>query len=51
MFILLHSSTNQELIEKYACNQDNHYEKYDGATRPSYCLKLKYPLPFSISYV
>jgi len=23
----------------------------DGAMRPSYCLKLKYPLPFSISYV
>ena len=24
--------------------------KYDGAMHPSYCLKLKYPLPFSVSY-
>ena len=45
MFTLLHSSTNQELLKKYACNQGNHYEKYDGAARHSYHLKLKYPFP------
>jgi len=28
-----------------------HYEKYDSAMHPSYCLKFKYPLPFSVSYV
>ena len=47
MFTQLHSSTNQELFEKYICN---HYEKYDGAACPMYRLKLKYPLPFSVSY-
>jgi len=26
-------------------------KKYDGAVHPSYRLKLKYPLPFSVSYV
>jgi len=26
MFTLLHSSTNQELFEKYFCNQSSHYE-------------------------
>jgi len=31
MFTMLHSSTNQELFEKYVCNQSSHYEKYDGA--------------------
>jgi len=46
MFTLLHSSTNQELFEKYVYNQSRHYEKYDGAVYPSYHLKLKYPLPF-----
>ena len=34
MFTPLHSSTNQKLFEKYACNQSSHYEKYDGATHP-----------------
>jgi len=47
----IHSSTNQELFEKYSCNQSSHHKKYDGATCPSYRLKLKYPLPFSVSYV
>ena len=28
MFNPLHSSTNQELIEKHLCNQNSHYEKY-----------------------
>jgi len=28
MFTLLHSSMNQELFEKYVCNQSSHYEKY-----------------------
>jgi len=51
MFTLLHSSMNQELFEKYACNQGNHYEKYNGTMQPNYRLKLKYPLPFSVSYV
>jgi len=49
MFTPLHSSTNQELLEKHVCNHSSHYEKYDGTTRPSYCLKLKYLLPFSVS--
>jgi len=31
MFTPLHSSTNQELFEKYICNQSSHYENYDGA--------------------
>ena len=39
-----------ELLEKYICNQCSHYEKHNGAVCPSYCLKLKYPLPFSVSY-
>jgi len=30
MFTPLHNSMNQELFEKYACNQGNHY----GAMRP-----------------
>jgi len=51
MFTLLHISTNQELFEKYVCNQSSHYEKYDGAARPSYRLKLKYLLSFSVSCV
>ena len=51
MFTLLHSSMNQELFKKYACNQSNHYKKYNGAVRPSYRLKLKYPFPFSVSYI
>jgi len=42
---------NQKLFEKYVCNQSSHSEKYDGAAHPSYRLKLKYPLPFSVSYV
>jgi len=40
-----------ELFKKFICNHLYHYEKHDGATRPSYDLKLKYPLPFSVSYV
>jgi len=51
MFIPLYSSANQELFKKYICNQNSHYEKYDGATCPSYRLKLKYPLPFSVSSI
>ena len=48
----VHPVTQQyKLFEKHACNQGNHYERYDGAVRPSYCLKLKYPLPSSVSYV
>ena len=40
------SSTNQ-------ANQSSHYEKYDGATCPSYYLKLKlkYKLLFPVSFV
>jgi len=30
MFTPLHSSTNQELFEKYVCNQSNHYENTMG---------------------
>jgi len=51
MFTLLHINTNQELFEKYVCNQSSHYEKHNGAARPSYRLKLKYPFPFSVSFV
>ena len=28
MFNPLHSCTNRELLEKYLCNQNSHYEKY-----------------------
>ena len=35
MFTPLHSSAN---------NHSSHCEKYDGAVRPSYHLKMKYPL-------
>jgi len=47
VFTPLHSSANQELFKKYVCNQSNHYEKIntDSVARPSYHLKLKYPLP------
>ena len=48
---LLSNSANQELFKKYICNQSSHYENTDSATRPSYHLKLKYSLPFSVSYV
>ena len=48
MFTLLNSSMNQELFEKYVCNQSSCYEKYNGAMHPYYHLKLKYPLPFSV---
>ena len=51
VFTPLHSSTNQELFKKHVRNQSSHYKKYNGAMRPSYPLKLKYPLPFSVSYV
>jgi len=51
MFTLLHSSTKQELFEKYVCNQSSHNKKYDGAAHPSYPLKLKYTLPFSVSCI
>jgi len=33
MFTPLHSSKNQELFEKYVCNQSSHYEKYNGADK------------------
>jgi len=51
MFTLLHSSMDKELFEKHVCNHSSHYEKYDGGVRPTYRLKLKYPYPFSVSYV
>jgi len=51
MFNLLHSSMNQELFEKYVCNQSSHYKKYNGAAYPSYRLKLNYPLILSVCYV
>jgi len=50
MYTPLHSSTNQDLFQKYIYNQSSHYEKFDGAAYPSCRLKLKYPLPFSVSY-
>jgi len=51
MFTPLHTNTKQELFKKHVCNQSSYYENYDGAVRPGYRLKLKYPLPFSVSYV
>jgi len=45
MSTLLHSSASQELFEKYVCNHSSHHEKYNGAMRPNYHLKLRYPLP------
>jgi len=51
MFTPLHSSTNQELLKSMSVIKvAQHYEKYDGATHPGYRPKLKYPLPFSVSY-
>ena len=41
VFTPLHSSTNQELFEKYVCNQNSYYEKYDtvdGAACPMHLL-------------
>ena len=43
----LHSRTNQELYEKYLCNQSSHYEKYEkyrvpldkGVVPINHCLK------------
>jgi len=49
MFTPLHSSMNQELFKKHICNHSSHYEKYDGVAHPSYRLKLKCPLPVSVS--
>jgi len=45
------SSTNQELFEKHVCNHSSHNEKYNGAAHSGYHLKLKYPLPFHVSYI
>jgi len=50
MFTMLHSSTNQELFEKYVCNQSSHYEKYDGAV-PQLLSETEVFIPFSVSYV
>jgi len=51
MFTLLHSNTNQKLFKKYLCNQSSHYENIDSVVHPSYRPKLKYPFPYSVSYV
>jgi len=55
MFTPLHNNKNQELFEKHVCNhgynQSSYYEKYNGAVYPSYRLKLKYLLPFTVSFV
>ena len=45
-FTLLHSSTNQKLFKKYLCNQ-SYYEKCMWC---HFCLKVKYPLHFFVSY-
>ena len=37
---LLQHVTNQELFKKHVYYQSSHYEKYEGAMRPNYCLKL-----------
>jgi len=50
MFDSLQSSTNQELFKKNVCKHSSHYEKYDVAVHPIY-RQLKYPLPFSVTYV
>jgi len=50
MFTLSHSRMNQELLEKYVCNQSTHYEKCNVAMHPSYRLKLKYSFPFSVTH-
>ena len=51
MFIPLHSRMNQELLEKYVCFKVATMKSTDSAMHPSYRLKLKYPFPFSVSYV
>jgi len=48
MFTPLHSSTNQELFEKYICNQSSHYEKYDGVQLSS---ETEISISFPVSYV
>jgi len=40
MFILLHSSMNQELFEKYICSQSGHYEKYGWCCAPQLSSKI-----------
>ena len=53
MFTPLHSSTNQKLFEKYSTSVIKvvTMQKYNVATYPSNRLRLKYPFPFSVSYV
>ena len=46
----LHSRTSQELFKKYSVIKVAAMKNTFGAAHPSYCLKLKYPLPFSVSY-
>ena len=50
MFTLLHSITNLGLFEKHLWSLLATM-KNKMVLFPSYCLKLKYPLSFSVSYV
>ena len=52
MFNLLHSISNQELLEKHLCNPRIPKER-NRAVRPNniIVLKVKYPLRFAVGYV
>ena len=41
---------NQELLEKHHHNQIATMKNTGDAARPNYCLKVKYPLCFFVSY-
>jgi len=43
MITLLHSSINQELFKKYACNQSSHYEEIQWYHAPQLKLNIHYP--------
>jgi len=50
MLTSLHSNANQELLKSSSVIKVATIKKYSGAAHPRYRLKLKYPLPFPVSY-
>jgi len=48
--LLVHPVTQQHESEKYVCIKVATMKSTDSAARPIYCLKLKYPFPFSVNY-
>ena len=47
MFNPLYSNTNQELLEKRLCNQNNYYEKFRFEGKPSRACSKSTPFPVS----